>query len=134
MKVKLETYELVRNKTGLVEAELPEITSYYFETGVRRSIRLVPKWTTWNKEQYGKDEELYGYYVTCVYLSFENKIESFSINISDFENALNKSKPSKEEDLIISLVKNWLNIRTKQQFEADFNTAIKKFDDEYNMG
>lgn len=133
MKIKLETYELVRKKTNLVETELPEITSYYFETGVRRSIRLVPKWTTWNKKQYDKDEELYGYYVTCVYLSFENKIESFSINISDFENALNKSKPTKEEDLIISLVKNWLNTRTKEQFEADFNMAIKKFDDEYNM-
>jgi hypothetical protein len=124
MKVKLETYKLIRSKTGLVEAELPEVTSYYFETGVRRSIKLVPKWTTWNKEQYGKDEELYGYFVVCVYLSFENIIESFNINISDFESALNSNKHSKEESIIVSLVSNWLDTRTKEQFEADLNTAI----------
>lgn len=125
MKINLKTYEYKKIELSNKEFNLPDNISYYFQTFIRRSIRIIPIWTKWNREQYGKDEEIFSYHFTCIYQSSENKIESFEISVSDIE-SLYYSKSSNNSDLIKSLLNNDLNIRTKDQFDADLYNAIEK--------
>ena len=77
MKIQLKQYKLEKVETSSVDFELPEETVYFFETHVRRSIRIKPIFTTWQKENLNKEEELQYFEVTCVYLSSKCKIEKF---------------------------------------------------------
>jgi hypothetical protein len=126
MKIQIKQYKYEKIVTTSMDFELPEETCYFFETGIRRSIRIKPIFTTWNKEQYDKEEELYQFEITCVYLSFECKIERFTVNLSDFE----KDKEVIEKNMFLrSWVNGWFNKRTKEDFEADLKQAIEKLQD-----
>ena len=126
MKVQIKQYKHVKVETSSFDFELPEETSYFFETGIRRSIRIVPVFTTWNKEQYNKEEELYMFDITCVYLSFECKIEKFSVSVSDFE----KDKEIIEKNSFLgSWINGWFNKRTQTDFENDLKQAIDKINE-----
>lgn len=123
MKVQIKQYKYEKIETSSFDLELPEETSYFFETCIRRSIRIVPVFTSWNKEQYNKEEELYKFDITCVYLSFECKIEKFSVSVSDFE----KDKEIIEKNLFLrSWINGWFDKRTKTDFENDLKQAIDK--------
>ena len=50
MKLKIKTFEYVKVEKEAVEYDFPDVPSHYFETGIRRSIRVEPVWTTWKKE------------------------------------------------------------------------------------
>lgn len=120
MKLKIPEYKYEQVLVTDNEYEFPDTESYWFETGIRRSIRIVPKWTTWQKEQ-GKEEEIWKYDITCVYLSFECIIEKFDISIKD----ITDNRVEKEYERLVNSIKNgWLSPRTKEQFEADLNNAI----------
>ena len=67
MKLEIKQYEYVEKEIEKKNIEIPEAISYYFETGIRRSIRITPKFTTWNKKNYDKDEELYELEFLCLY-------------------------------------------------------------------
>ena len=121
MKIQLKQYKIEKIETSSVDFELPEETVYFFETGVRRAIRIKPVFTTWNKEQ-GKEEEIYYFDVTCVYLSSKCKIEKFKIYLSQFPDATY----SLEKEFNEAWTQNWFNKRTKEQFEADLNTALEQ--------
>ena len=120
MKITIDTYRFIKQVVKSQEFELPDETSYYFQTGVRRSIRIVPVWSTWKKER-GEDEIIFQYHITCVYLSFKNKIESFTVSatsgITDLYN-------SKDENVIQALLLGHLDERNKEDFEQDLQTAI----------
>ena len=122
MEIKIKQYKHQKVEVDSKVFELPEKETYYFETHVRRSIRIKPIFTTWNKERYNKEEELYQFIVTCVYLSFECKIERFNINVSDFDDL---SKIEKNE-LLNAWVLGWFDERTKEQFDSDLEHAIHK--------
>ena len=126
MKVQIKQHKHVKVETSSFDLELPEETSYFFETGIRRSIRIVPIFTTWNKEQYNKEEELFKFDITCVYLSFECKIEKFSVSVSDFD----KDKEIIEKNLFLrSQINKWFNKRTQIDFENDLKQAIDKINE-----
>ena len=127
MKISIKTYKYEKVIINDCNFELPENTCYFFETGVRRSIKIVPVWTTWNKEN-GKEEEIWSYDVTCVYRSFECKIEKFSISVSSIEE-LYQSKGEKSE-FIYSLLNNYFQKRTEEQFNSDLKSAIKEILDD----
>jgi hypothetical protein len=101
------------------------VPSYYFETGVRRSIRIVPRFTNWNKERFNKEEELYELQITCVYLSSECIIEKFSLYPKDIEKIFYVEKHERK-DFVTALVNDWFDIRTKEKFESDLNEAIRQ--------
>jgi len=123
MIVQIKQYKYEKTETSSMDLELPEETSYFFETGVRRSIRIKPIFTTWNKERYNKEEELYYFDVTCVYLSSECKIEKFRVNLDEFK----KDKEILEKNMFLrSWVNDWFDKRTKEQFDADLKQAIDK--------
>jgi len=59
MKIKLKQYKHQKIEIDSKDFELPEKNSYFFETGIRRSIRISPEYTTWNLQQYNKPEEIF---------------------------------------------------------------------------
>lgn len=123
--MKIKQYKYEKKEVGSKEIELPKETSYYFETGVRRSIKIVPRFTTWNKENFNKDEELYELEVTCLYNSFECRAEKFNIIISRIEE-IYYSEKHKYKEFIHALIEGWFDNRTKEQFEADFKCTFDK--------
>jgi hypothetical protein len=125
MLINIKKYEFKKIEVESKIFELPETESYCFETHVRRSIRIKPVFTTWNKELHNKEEELYSFDITCVYLSFECKIVKFSISVSDFDDL---SKMEKNE-FLNAWVSGWFNFRTKEQFDTDLKVAIDKINE-----
>ena len=119
MKLNLKQYEYVKIEIAAKEIELPTTVSYYFETGVRRSIKIIPHFTTWNKERFNKDEELYELEVICLYNSSECIAEKFKIRAKDIED-IYYSEKHKHKRFVDSLVNDWFDTRTKEQFDADF--------------
>ena len=129
MKLAIKQYEYEKKEIDSKEIELPTETSYYFETGVRRSIRIVPRFTTWNKKRFNKEEELYELIITCVYLSSECIIEKFSLYPKDIEKIFYTDK-HKLLEFVRPLVEDWFDNRTKEQFEVDLNEAIRQLKEE----
>lgn len=124
MKVKIPKYKLEKILIEDNEYELPDEPAYYFETCVRRSIRFIPILTSWKHEK-DQPEEIYQYHITVVYLSFENKIESFKISAkSGLSDLMKDGDKSEQSSVIKALFNKYLNVRTKEQFEADLQQAI----------
>lgn len=121
--MKLKQYKYERVEIDSIEFEIPTVPTYYFQTGIRRAIRVVPQFTTWKKNEGLQQEELYALIVTFVYSSFECKIEKFNISVNRIE-----EKYFSEKDKLGEFVKDWINgdlhSRTKEQFDADFNDVI----------
>jgi len=125
MKLTIKQYKYKPVEIEAMNVDIPTEISYYFETGIRRSIKIIPVFTTWNKERYNKDEELYYLDVICLYNSSECKAEKFRINISEIEEIF-YSKNHKYKGFINALINNWFDIRTKEQFEEDLKYTINQ--------
>ncbi len=116
-------YKFEKVKVGSKEFIEPTEPCYFFETGIRRSIRISPIYTTWQKENYNKDEEIYQYDITCVYLSWECKVEKFSIPKSDLSDLYYRKE--KYSPFVVSWIDECFNERTKEQFDADLSQVIE---------
>jgi hypothetical protein len=123
----LKEYKLEKVEIGSKIFIEPIEPCYFFETGIRRSIRIAPIFTTWKKEE-GKDEEIMRYEVTCVYSSFECKIEKFIIERKDIEGLYYSN--SNVTMSIVNFVKSWINNeflkRTKERFEEDLMKTFEQ--------
>lgn len=118
MKIQLKQYKYEKIEIESRDFELPTAPVYFFETGIRRSIRIVPLWTTYNKKHYNKEEEIYGFMVTCIYLSFECKIKHFQIPLRSI-GELHPTSDKHRNDFITSWISNHFNERSKEMFEND---------------
>jgi hypothetical protein len=118
--MKIKQYEYEKKEVASKEIDLPTETSYYFQTGIRRSIKITPQYTTWNKENYNKEEELFELEIVCLYNSFECRAEKFKIMIQEIE-SIYYSQKHEHKEFITSLVEGCFDKRTKEQFDADFN-------------
>ncbi len=125
MKLKIKQYEYQKIEVASKEIQLPTETSYFFETGIRRSIKITPRFTTWNKEQYNKEEELYELVVICLYNSFECRAEKFKI-LADSIGEIYYSTNHKHKDFITSLINGDFHKRTKEQFDDDFTHTFSE--------
>lgn len=128
MKLQIRQYKYEKKEIASEEIEIPTTISYYFETGVRRSIKIIPHFTTWNIERFNKEEELYELKIICVYNSNECKIENFSIRVGDIEKIYHNIK-HKYNGFVVGLVDNWFDERTKEQFNNDLNAVIKQINE-----
>lgn len=125
MKLKIKKYQFVKEEIESKEIQLPTEVSYYFETGIRRSIKIIPNFTTWNKERHNKEEELYELIIICLYQSYECKVEKFTIRISDIEE-IYYSKNHQYKEFVTGLIDGWFDKRTKEQFDADFKNIFSQ--------
>jgi len=106
-----------------VPFNLPEETIYLFKTGIRVSIRCIPVWTKWNKEQ-GKEEEIWKLNITLVYGGFDSRIGMYEVQISGIGEILRTEKG----DLyyVLQLIGNPdTGIRTKEDFKKDFESVMR---------
>lgn len=142
MKIAKLKYEKIETESQ--EWNMPTEPMYFFENHIRRVISVVPKWTTWNKKTYKKQEEIYELSIICVYQSFELKIEAYSIQVSrinDLYNSKNDHEgpisliqflidsciPYEILDKETNKIKKGIYCqRTKEQFESDFHGCIQR--------
>jgi hypothetical protein len=125
MNLKIKKYEYEKIEVESKEIQLPTETSYFFETSIRRSIKIIPRFTTWNEERYNKEEELYELIVVCLYQSFECKVEKFKIRVSEIED-IYYSEKHEHKRFVTALIENWFYKRTKEQFDADFEQVFSE--------
>lgn len=125
MNIDITTYKYVKQEGIIKNLSLPDTTSFYFQTGVRRSIAVIPLWTCWLKDQ-GKEEEIHSYDIIYVYLSFKYKIEKFTLAISRLNDHYNDTKCKEYEIIDFLLNADKSDIRTKEQFLADYNIVISQ--------
>lgn len=126
MKIELKQYRYEKIATESKDFELPEEPVYFFETGIRRAIRIIPEFTTWQVEMQNKPEELYSFKITCVHLSWECKIVHFGIAVGELENNLRESSKGYYAEFVQNWTKGWFHKRTKEQFDADLASAFNK--------
>jgi hypothetical protein len=118
MILQIKTYRYEKIETSCREVTIPDTTVYGFETGIRRSFRVVPS--------------LYELDITCVYQCYDIKIEQFMIKISDIENILTNVKDPMYDFCNMLVSKQYSN-RTELQFETDLHNTFhqickKQFD------
>jgi hypothetical protein len=127
MELKIKKYVHQRVEVESMVFNFPTETQYFFETGIRRSIRIAPKfikvWKDCNKDFVIGKKILIRYDITCIYLMHECKIECFDIPVGGIEDLYYGEYKYNE------FVKTWVNghfdERTKEQFDKNFNIAVK---------
>lgn len=129
MEISIKTYEFKKVEKSDTKFTLPDEITYWFETGIRRAIKVIPVWTTWNMEFYKKPEEIYQYKFICVHNSFETKIYVEGIVLSDIESEYNRNERNYKNELIKSFLNGNFQKRTKEQFDADLNEALRKINE-----
>jgi hypothetical protein len=123
MELKLKKYKFERVEIDNISVKIPKNTEYYFETGIRRSIRVSPILSSW-KEPDNREEILYLEFL-LIYNSWETKIELKRIQIRDIEEVYyNESDPN--HNLIKAYFEGWFSKRSKEQFLTDYKLVIDK--------
>lgn len=127
MEYSIKKYRLERVLIDDFKINLPEVPEYHFQTGIRRSIAIIPRWTTWKMEYKNEPEEIYEFDIIMVYLGFDSKIETTHIRMSELNDVLsqeNKTSWDIREWFISNRGKDTL--RTEEQFKVDYQSALEK--------
>jgi hypothetical protein len=127
MKIKLKQFELKKVEIDPIDFDLPTEPAYFYEPHVRRFIKIIPIYTTWNKKN-GKEEEVWTFEITNVYLS-KCSIEKFNIHLSELESPYSEHKPSNA-----LFIKHWLEGNnfektTKERFDNQLSEAFRKINE-----
>ena len=125
MKLQLKQYQHIKEEIASKEVDITPEPYYYFETGIRRSVRVFPEFTNWKKEMKNEDEVLHVLHFTCVYDSWRTKIERISISASEVA-SIYYNDAHEYNDYVKSFIDKTNAPRTKEQFENDLNSVIKK--------
>jgi hypothetical protein len=126
MEIKVKKYKYQKVIDEEFTFDIPEEGIYLFQTGIRRSIKVTPEWTSWNENQ-GKREEIWKLNFVCVYGSMEAKIEAFSIQVSELAHIYSTIKHEHYRLLEFIGDRDEYDVRTKEQFDADFDAVLQKF-------
>lgn len=123
----IKQYQLKRVEVSSKEWEEPKETQYFFETGIRRAIKIEPEleWLSGGASGEPKrGEDIWKYKVILVYNSWETKIEIFNILKSDIGDLyFGKDKYS---DFVKSWVDGSFQKRTKEYFNNDLQEVLNK--------
>jgi len=125
MKIQIKKEEYKKVTLDNFEVNIPENPCYYWHNGIRIAYSVVPVWTSWNKEHYSKDEEIYEFKIIEVDPTFKS-IKVSNIRVSDLSETLT-GRRNKEYS---RLVENILlypkeNTREKEQFFKDYNKVLE---------
>ncbi len=128
MKIKKYKYEKVFVEE--VEFRMPTETLYLFEYHIRRAMKVTPIWTTWQMENKGIPEEIYELEFIIVLDGFNHKatIYKHKISLSHLEEIYTRPDNNKETYSLLEFINTYdsSNIRTKEQFDADFNKTLNE--------
>jgi hypothetical protein len=121
--MKITTYEYEKVPVKDTEIFIPNEPFYCFQTGVRRSIRIIPKIITWNSPDLAIGE-VYELEVTCVYQSSECVAEKFNLRVSFIEDYINNNEKGLPGEISRMLLNEDYYIRTEEQFNTDLDSVI----------
>jgi len=128
--MKIKKYKLEKVFTEEVDFRMPTEVLYLFEFGVRRSIKVTPVYTTWNKEIHNKEEEIYKLEFILVLDGFNHNatITKIVIDLTDMERIYTKNDYNDVNLTLLDFINTFdsSNIRTKEQFEVDFNNTLNE--------
>ncbi len=129
--IKVTTYKYEKIPVKDTEIFVPNKPFYCFQTGVRRSIKIIPKFIEFDPHPFSsmKKGDIYELEVTSVYNSFECKITKTKVQISSFEDILNTESKSSYLEIPHMLMNEDYVIRSKEQFEKDFENALERIMD-----
>lgn len=122
MEIKIETFKKVVDTS--VSFDLPEETTYWFEYGIRRSIRIIP--IIGEAMSFDGNEKKVGvthYKVTTVGINFECKIEDFTVDVDEIADEI---RMEKSDSVFHSMYQNWILPRTEEEFQADLKIALNR--------
>lgn len=130
--MKINIYKYVQELVESNDIYIPQETEYFFETHIRRSLCITPIRTTWQMRRQNKPEEIWQLQIIDVRLSGACKISKYTIQLSNIEQGYNATNGDANIKSIVNLLMQ-LNTnnackRTKDQFMADYNDAIRQFD------
>jgi hypothetical protein len=108
-----------------VEVNIPETPQYFWHNGERVAYCVTPIWTSWNKEHYQKEEEIWEFKVVKIDPSFK-LITASDLRLSELGDILRNEKHQFNR-----LVNNLLfypdeNTRTKERFMTDYNNVLEE--------
>lgn len=121
--MKITTYKYEKVPVKDTEIFIPEKPFYCFQTGVRRAIRIVPRMVDFESPTLKKGD-VYELKVTCVYRSFECKIEKFNIIVHRIEDMVNRNEQTLEASIVRMLLGEDYYERTKGDFDEELREAI----------
>lgn len=124
MEIKIETYKKVVDTS--VSFDLPEETTYWFEYGIRRSIRIIPiigKVLSFNGNEEKVIDGITHYKVTTVRTNSECKIEDFMVNVNEIADEI---KMGKSDSVFHSMYQDWIHPRTEEEFQTDLKKAFNR--------
>lgn len=121
--LKVKKYKIERVLQDEFIFKLPTKPLFLFQYGIRRSIKIIPQWTNWNKEN-GKDEEIWRLDFVIVKGSFENSINKIEIQTSRIEDSYMIGKGDYYDLLEITNNYSERNIRTEEEFNKDFENVL----------
>jgi len=117
-KMKIKQYEWIKKEIGVREFSLPTVPVYFFETGIRRAIRIIPV-------SLGEDKIINAIEITFVYNSSECKIEVFSVPVTEIEDIYHL-QGERLHRFFVNWIDGDLNTRTKEQFDGDLQLALNQ--------
>jgi hypothetical protein len=125
--MKITIHELRQVPVEDVELTIPQEPTYLFETGVRRAIRIIPFISEWDSPFINKGE-VYFLKVTCVYTSWETKIEQFTVNVDrgSVTRILSGKGSSPQKQILELLLHKTYEERSVERFEEDFKTVLER--------
>ena len=126
--MKITTYEYEKVPVKETEIFIPDKPFYCFQTFIRRAIRIVPTFITWEPSSgSSKKGDVYELEVTCVYQSMECVVEKFNVRISDIEDFINREEKGKSAEISRMLLDEDYYERTEEQFNEDLECALESF-------
>jgi len=120
MKIKITQIEF-KSVAVEKEFELPTFPCYYFITGEINSYSVVPRFTSWEKEP-----TLYRYDIIQIGLSFECKIDAYSVRVHELPDILKDHKKQGHSIMRRIVYYPTDGVRTKERFMNDFDQAINE--------
>ena len=127
--MKIKKYKLQKVLVEEVDFRLPETILYLFEYHIKRSLKVIPIYTTFQKEFHNKPEELYQIAFVEVLDAFNHipTIKKTVINISDLESIYSKNDFNDEKYKLLDFLNTYteVNVRTPNQFDSDFAEVLR---------
>lgn len=127
--IMLKKYKSEKTLSEEVIFKIPETDLYLFKFGSRKAMSIKPQWTSWQQESQDKPEEIWKLDIIVVGSNFDYTIKKFSIQISQLQRIFSYGKAGYEDYDLLEFMQEYdeENVRTKEQFEADFNRVIDEF-------
>lgn len=128
MKIKIPTYKIQRVLDTENEFEIPDEITYLFQGGARHALRLESVMTDWKVESATGPETFDYLSVICVSDCYETFIKEKKFRIDQITEILTKPENNREDFNLLWYITNknqWM-VRSKEDFEDDFNKVLNK--------